>query len=159
MGLITSVLITQPIVTLTYNIGRNFFQTFSNEYYVLMKLIFLAVTIIISIAIFSIYSISDKKRLNKLKNKNMKEVEIVLKMPEDVMNNNIKHMKNYTRDMIITVIIVFSLPIYLYLTTSNGTEAGMLVIVSILIFGLLISNRYALQTSYLDFQFIFKEKE
>ena len=159
-GTLTGVLITQPLITFLYNIGESYFKKFSDQSYLLVKLILLIVTFLLTLSVYSFISKLDEKRFNKLiQNQNIIEFELEIAFPENITSNNIKHMKNYTRDMILTIVVILSIPLYLYLTTSDGSEAIMLVIISVLTFAILIMVRYAIQSSYEECYFTFKAKK
>lgn len=155
-GTLTAVLMTQPIVTFLYNIGKNYFQSLSEQNYFLIKILLLILTLMISLSVFSFINKVDKNKFNKLKaSNNGTELALHINFPENITSNNIKHMKNYTRDMILTIVVILSVPLYIFFSASDGSEAIMLVISSVLTFAILVMERYVIQSSYGECTFTF----
>lgn len=129
---ITAVLITQPFVTLIYNLGKYLFQGFEEKYYALIKLLLLFFVLAITIISNQIYLKSLKKKIpsNLLQKSNTFYLKIY-KTKKDK-----KKIINYFVDILgyMIGIIIIGIPLYLYFIINDGTESILLIVISSIFF-------------------------
>lgn len=140
IGTLSIVLITQPLVTLIYNLGKNLFINYSISEQMIFKALLFILSVISSVIMYIIISHIDKYKIGKtLGEENIADThELIIKT---------KGQKNYS---IISLLVLLSLVAAMYFKSQDGTEAILLCIASIITFGFMFISRYIAQTNYKD---------
>ncbi len=134
---ITAVLITQPFVTLIYNLGKYLFQGFEEKYYVLIKLLLLLVVLAITIISSRIYLKSLKKKIPSNLLQKSKTFYLKVYKPKEFIKKTFKsRIKNILRNMLGYILgsAIIGIPICLYFKINNGSESALLIVISSIFF-------------------------
>ncbi|MEY8538322.1 hypothetical protein AALM99_07695 [Lactococcus muris] len=147
IGTLSIVLITQPFVTLIYQLGKQLFINYSVNDYMIFKVFLFILSILLSIGIYMFVSKVDEYKLKKIGS-----IETTEYSHDLVIKTN--GQKNYS---IISFLILLILMAFIYLKSQDGTEAVILCVVSLITFGFMMISRYIAQTNYKELEYEIRE--
>lgn len=157
MSSVSAVLLTQPLVTLIYDLGRYIFQSFDVNYSVTIKALMLLISMFITLVSCRIYLKSLKKKIpNHFVTPN-NHFSLRIYKPKDKMckRNIFKEGLGF-----LLMIALVGTPLYLYFKINNGGESILLMVVSAIVFILYISTKMSpiAAPAYKDYDFIITKK-
>ncbi|KXF71670.1 hypothetical protein [Enterococcus faecalis] len=128
MSTLTAILITQPFVTLIYNIGKYLFQGFEEKYYVVIKVLLLFIVLAITIISNQIYLKSLKKKISS----NLLQESNTFYLKVYKTKKIQKKFMNYFVDILgyMIGIMILGIPLYLYFIINDGAESILLIVIS-----------------------------
>ncbi|EME3544700.1 hypothetical protein [Enterococcus faecium] len=144
MGPVTAVLITQPFVSLIYNIGKYLFQGFEENYYAVIKLLLLFIVLVITIISSRIYLKSLKKKIPVNLIQQSKTFYLKVYKPKEFIEKNFKsRIKNILKNMLGYILgsAIIGIPVYLYFKINNGSESALLIVISFIFFFIYMSTK------------------
>ena len=162
MGAVTAVLITQPFVTLIYNLGKYLFQGFEENYYAVIKLLLLFVVLAITIISSQIYLKSLKKKIPSNLIQKSKTFYLKVYKPKAFIKRSFRsRIENILRNMLgyIVGLIIIGVPLCLYFKINNGSESALLIVISFVFFYIYISTKMSpiAAPGYKNYDFVIKE--
>lgn len=153
-----AVLITQPLVTVIYNLGMGTFQNFNACKYIAIKTLLLFISIFITLLSSRIYLKSLKKKIpNHFVTPNNHFSLRVYKPKHKICKRNF--FKEGLGFMLMIALV--GTPLYLYFKINNGGESILLMVVSGIVFILYVSTKMSpiAAPAYKDYDFIITKND